>query len=83
MRKKGVALFIAVALLTAALPQTARASDPYLAAYQYVECMDAADESFETCLDRAKVLEELCWSRYGYAKIWCTLKYGFDRIRKD
>ncbi len=84
MRKKGVALFMAVALLTAALPQTARAGDPYLAAYHYEKCMNRADAVLQLCQDLAgSEYGDLCLSGYGYAKLYCTLKYGYDLVKKD
>jgi hypothetical protein len=84
MRTKGVVLFVAVVLLTAALPQTARAGDPYLAAYKYEKCMDQAENARDFCLDLTdEELNELCLSGYGYAKLYCTLKYGYDLVKKD
>jgi hypothetical protein len=84
MRNRSVALVMAVALLTAALPQTARAGDPYLAAYHYEKCMDRAEAAWELCQDLTDPeFGEVCLSAYGYAKLFCTLKYGYDLIKKD
>jgi len=84
MRRQGLALLVAVALLTAALPQTARAGDPYLAAYYYEKCMKQAEDRMEICVDiLADEIDDLCWSGYGWAKIYCSLKYGYDLLRKE
>jgi len=81
MRTRLMAAALAAALLLPAAAGPALAQDPYLAAYYYVECMDAAEEDRDDCLDHAD-LEELCWSAFGYAKLWCTIKYGRDLLRK-
>jgi len=70
------------ALMLPVMATTARAGDPYLAAYRYVECMDAAVAERNDCLVHATV-EEFCWSAYGWAKLWCTGRYGYDLIKKD
>lgn len=77
-------LFLKAALVTAlasAVPATALASDPPIAAMKYERCMNEAEEKFDRCLERSiTIAEALCWSRYGWAKLYCSIEYPLNLL---